>query len=306
MRPLLAAAALAALLAAGCGGAHGGATPPLTASADSGVRATDSTPPKLGSYKIDFTKTMASGVSSGGYEAVQLQIAYAKSFHGSAIFAAGPYYCAEDSETIALDDCTENYGPTELPTLEQETINTAAYGYNDPISYIKGQKSWLFSGTQDTTVYSSIVKDLNTYLKYFGVTTSTNFTTAAGHAWISPDATTACGTTASPYLNNCGFDAEQTFLTYLYGTLTARRVGALTGTLKTFSQNEFLPGGNAAAYDMDSTGYVYVPASCASGTTCKIMVALHGCAQGASTIGTAFVTNSGLWKRHRGFDPLAA
>jgi poly(3-hydroxybutyrate) depolymerase len=31
---------------------------------------------------------------------------------------------------------------------------------------------------------------------------------------------------------------------------------------------------------MDSSAYIFVPKNCASGTVCKLVVALHGCEQG--------------------------
>jgi len=281
-----------AVLAAGCGGGGGGAVAPPPSAGQSAVRHVESA--RLGTYTLDRSKTMVAGISAGGYMATQLQVAYSKTFHGAAIFAGGPYYCAQDNVYIALNDCTKNYYSTNVPLLEHDTDNTAYYGYIDPTSYLSGQKAWLFSGTSDTTVYQSVVRDLQTYLKHYGVSVTANFTTAAGHGWITPDTTAACGGTASPFLNNCGFDAEQTFLTTLYGTLAARNGGTLHGSLQAFDQNEFLPGGSAAAYSMDANGYVFVPSPCASGSTCKVLVALHGCAQGYQQVGNAFVTNSGL------------
>jgi len=248
----------------------------------------------LGSYSIDPTKITSAGISSGAYMATQLHVAYSGTFSASAIFAGGPYYCAQDNTNIALSDCTNNYYPTNLPVLEQDTDNAAFYGYVDPTSNLSGEKAYVFSGTRDTTVYPSVVRDARSFYQHYGVNVTSNFSVAAGHGWISPDGTVSCGTTASPYVNNCGIDAEQTFLTLFYGTLSPRRVGALTGSLKTFDQNEFFYDGYAPNHSMDTSGYVFVPAACASGTTCKLVVALHGCKQGVSAVGTAFVTKSGI------------
>jgi hypothetical protein len=44
---------------------------------------------------------------------------------------------------------------------------------------------------------------------------------------------------------------------------------------------------------MAATGWVYVPASCAGGTVCRLHVALHGCQQNYATIGDKFVRNTG-------------
>src|SRR5262249_23224328 len=54
------------------------------------------------------------------------------------------------------------------------------------------------------------------------------------------------------------------------------------------------PGGNAGSISMSSKGYVYVPTACASGASCRLVVALHGCLQSADTIGTTFVTKAHL------------
>ena len=45
---------------------------------------------------------------------------------------------------------------------------------------------------------------------------------------------------------------------------------------------------------MASTGYVYVPASCASGSRCRLLVALHGCLQSSSNIQLTFVNDANL------------
>lgn len=55
-----------------------------------------------------------------------------------------------------------------------------------------------------------------------------------------------------------------------------------------FDQNAYAPDGSAAAISMGATGYAYVPPACASGTACRLMVALHGCLQGAGSVGTTF------------------
>jgi hypothetical protein len=137
-------------------------------------------------------------------------------------------------------------------------------------------------------VAQEVVKDSATMLSHYGVSTTTNYTTAAEHGWVTPDVTSACGTLNSNYLINCGFDAEDQFLTDFFGTLSARNNGTLTGSLIEFNQAPYAVAG------MDSVGYIYVPANCASGAACKLVVALHGCEQGEYYIGTTFVKESGL------------
>jgi poly(3-hydroxybutyrate) depolymerase len=295
---LRAAVAIAGAAAALCVTACSASTPGTTstpASTQSSARTTRTVQSaSLGTYKINTADIMVAGLSSGAFMAVQLQYAYSKTFKGSAIFAGGPYFCAEDNEDLALTQCTDDDPAIPLGVIEQDFNNAAAFGYDNATSNLKGQKSYLFSGLDDTTVYQSVMKALNTEDEHYSIATTTNFTTAAGHGWVTPDVSTSCSTTASPYLINCGFDAEQTFLTLLYGSLNARNNGTLTGSLIEFNQNPFVAGGVAATYSMDSNGWLYVPAACASGTTCKLLVALHGCAQSYTSVGNAFVAESGL------------
>ena len=121
-----------------------------------------------------------------------------------------------------------------------------------------------------------------------GINTSTNYTTAAEHGWVTPDTSISCGTLGSPYLINCGFDAEQQILSYFFGTLNARNNGTLNGQLIQFNQTPY------AAPSMDSSGYIFVPSNCSSGALCKLVVALHGCLQGQYYVGTTYVTEAGL------------
>ena len=59
----------------------------------------------LPQLKIDAGQTSVSGVSSGGYMAVQLHVAYSATFKkGVGVVAAGPFNCAEGSVVDANQD----------------------------------------------------------------------------------------------------------------------------------------------------------------------------------------------------------
>lgn len=292
MKPIALAAALglAATLTA-CSGTGSGSSALPSASNQTSLHrdAAASSLPSLGHYSVNLNDVVVAGVSSGADMATQLHFSYSANIKGEAIFAGAPFFCAEDNSLIALYQCAgTEYGPISLATLEADTNNAAAEGYLDPTKDLSGAKGWLFSGTSDTVVAQSVVKSANTMLAHYGVSTTTNFTTAAEHGWVSPDVTSACGTLNSNYLINCGFDAEQQFLTLFFGALNPRNNGTLTGSLIQFNQSPY------AAPGMDSSAYIFVPANCASGSACKLVVALHGCEQGQYYVGTTFVTKSGL------------
>ena len=58
--------------------------------------------PGLGADGAGLT---VSGISSGGYMAVQFQVAFSRQVRGAGIIAAGPYDCAEGSSIRALAHC---------------------------------------------------------------------------------------------------------------------------------------------------------------------------------------------------------
>jgi hypothetical protein len=95
---------------------------------------------------------------------------------------------------------------------------------------------------------------------------------------------------ASPFLNNCGYDAAGVLLQQLYGTLKPKGT-QVSENLKTFDQTLY---GSSEAM-MLSLGYIYVPTSCqAQLSACNVHVAFNGCLMNLNFIGTDFVVNSGL------------
>jgi hypothetical protein len=100
----------------------------------------------------------------------------------------------------------------------------------------------MFSGTNDTNVHQPVMNALKQY--YLNYTSGSNITfnnnTSAAHAWISPDGPNSCSTSFIPFINNCGIDAEQVFLTMFYGNLNAKNTGTLGGSLIQFDQTTFV------------------------------------------------------------------
>jgi hypothetical protein len=100
-----------------------------------------------------------------------------------------------------------------------------------------------------------------------------------------------CTRLESPYLGDCSYDGAGSLLQSLYDDIGSR------GTIDSdnyfsFDQASFISGTPSAA-SMDSTGYLYIPTSCQNGETCKLHIALHGCEQSYTDVGTAFVEHGG-------------
>src|ERR1700737_4758240 len=95
------------------------------------LAASGSTATSLPAYNVGPQTVTVAGISSGGYMAVQLQVAYSQSIFGTAVFAGGPYYCAQGSVNSALGYC-ENGNGIPLRTLIDYTNNQAASGKSHP------------------------------------------------------------------------------------------------------------------------------------------------------------------------------
>ncbi|MEV4766289.1 PHB depolymerase family esterase [Micromonospora chokoriensis] len=246
----------------------------------------------LGTYNV--SGVYVAGVSSGGYMATQLHVAYSSRIRGAAVFAAGPYYCSQNTVAQALYGCGDNAYPTNLTALQAYTRTWASYGWVDPVGNLSGDPVYVFHGVNDTTVKKSVTDDLARYYQHFGASVQYDSGSAAGHSWVTPYGTLGCTATASPFLNDCGTDPQNTLLRKLLGGVNAPNTGALGGTLVRFNQNTFAVNGWANGLSMDANGYAYVPSACAAGQSCRLLVALHGCAQGSGAVGTAFVDRANL------------
>ena len=90
---------------------------------------------------IDKTQTSVSGISSGGYMAVQLHVAYSATFKkGAGVVAGGPFYCAEGSVTNATGRCMAHSTSIPVAGLVAATSNWATQGLIDPTSNLTNSK----------------------------------------------------------------------------------------------------------------------------------------------------------------------
>ncbi|MYN01228.1 PHA-depolymerase-like protein [Pseudoduganella sp. DS3] len=232
-----------------------------------------------------------SGLSSGGYMAVQYQVAYSASVVGAGIIAGGTYYCARGSMLTAVGGC-KGSDTAELAAL---TRKRAEAGQIDPVAKLAAHRVWLFSGTLDPLVPPATVADLARYYAAFVPAAQLQFKNdlAAGHAMPTDSYGNKCDALAPPFISNCGYDAAGQLLQWIYGPLQARHANAAAaGKLLEFDQSEFLAA--PTTHGMADTGYVYIPPGCeAGGAGCKLHIALHGCVQDIGTLKDTYARNAG-------------
>lgn len=263
----------AALLALGCAGVHAAAALPQ--------------------LNVDKAQISVSGLSSGGFMANQLGYAYASTFMGVGVFAAGPYMCAGHSNYTA---CMYNASiSSSMLSTMQADLNNWSGSANDPKASVARQKVFMWVGSSDTTVGPNPMAAVKTQYGNNGVAAANlSYVQQSGAAHTFPtdfdsSGDNSCGSAASPYISNCSYDGAKAVLGWIYGALNARNNAPAAGNYLQFDQTPYANGNPG----MDSTGWLYVPANCAAGASCRLHVALHGCLQDQGHIGTQFVKNTG-------------
>lgn len=237
-------------------------------------------------------ETTVSGISSGGYMAVQMQVAYSATVRGAAIVAGGPFGCAGGSAEQALGPCME--GAPDADALAKRLPGLAAAGQIDSPSNLAKHRVWMFSGSNDGVVRRPVMRSLEAFYRHF-VPASKMFlqdSYPAGHAFPTREVATPCGETGGAFLVDCGYDAAGELLQHLYGRLSPPEAGQMDGRIVEFDQRPFVDG-SVRQSGLADRGFLFLPRSCERGERCRVHVAFHGCRQNASTIGRAFVERTG-------------
>ena len=256
-------------------------------------------------------KTSISGLSSGAFMAAQFHVAYSKDLVGVGIVAGGPWNCAGTNPLIpplstavstCMDPCKNNWfyqwfgcPSMLLPNsdfLASLAKSNADLGQIDDIENLKDDKVYIFSGKNDHTVVTDVVDTTTEFYQNLGISEQSilyNDQTQAGHAFITSDPKdTPCNETQSPFINDCDIPQAQKILSHIYGDLNPAS-SHLSGELISFNQTDFF---ESELTSMNDTAYVYVPENCKA-QSCKVHVALHGCQQGVSVLGTTYIEQTG-------------
>lgn len=265
-------------------------------------------PIALQNFNVDITQTSVSGLSSGGFMAVQFGVAYSSIVSGVGVIAGGPYYCAQGDVDIAtqrcsctglpfLSSCEVAAGSTDVPQLIAITDRRAADGALDPTEKLASQKIWMFTGLLDSVVPPPVMDDLYVYYRNYVSEANIRFHNdiEAEHAMPTDSVGNACDYLGKPYINNCGFDAAGELLKWIYGGLRPKGNNGLHGRFIEFDQAEFVSEHKPEAYGLADNGYAYVPAKCDKNInqSCRLHVVFHGCQQNTDSIGDRFIRQAG-------------
>ena len=250
---------------------------------------------RLPRLPIEAGSVTVSGISSGGAMATQFHVAHSSLVRGAGLLATSPYRCAEGSVREALGRCMQ--GEPEIPVarLVEQTRRLARDGRIDAVAGLEGDRVWLFRGAADPYVHTQVADALEAYYQAFVATTDLVRVELprASHTFPTADATAApCDVADSPFLGNCGLDGARALLAHAYGELAPGRAAREAGLVK-FDQHPY--AAEAGSTGLAESGWMYVPENCAAGSadTCRLHVVFHGCKQGGSFVGDAFVRRAG-------------
>ena len=259
----------------------------------------------LPALNIDPVAITVSGLSSGGFMAVQLHVAYSSVFSGAGVVAGGPYACASGTiwprlataTTVCMDlegDFIPFQGPPKASASVDAVHEAWARGVIDDPVNLGDDAVYLFSGGSDITVPPAVMESTRMFYAAFVDPGAIRFDddANAGHGLPTLDQGVECDATGTPYLNDCDLDTAGTLLRHLYGE-DLRAPADHAPPLATFSQSHYVDDADPAAIGMGQTGYAHVPTPCTQGARCRLHVALHGCRQHADAVGTAFVDGAG-------------
>jgi len=252
---------------------------------------------RLAALPIAADSVTTSGISAGGYMAVQFHVAHSSLVNGVGVVAAGPYYCAENSLRHALGRCMQGDEPIDVAELAGLTSEFALAGRIDPIANLANDRVWIFRGGADPVVAKPVVDALQAYYELFvdprGL--QRNELAGAGHTFpAAAENLQDCGKTETPFVGSCGVDGARQMLEHLYGSFGAQATGVEQGSLVHFTQASYATAADADGFA--ARGWLYVPAACSgdgAAGRCRLHVVFHGCKQGASFVNDAFVQQAG-------------
>lgn len=244
----------------------------------------------LKAYNIDRTAISVSGVSSGGFMAVQLAVAFSKDFASVASVAGGIYWCAEGDSQKAQTWCMKQPDSIKSEVQVDEARKLSQTGAIDSIAHLQRQKVYIFASPKDAVIHPGNGEKLEEFYRVFVPASQITVekSVEAAHGFPTLTAGNPCQMGFLPWVLKCNFDLAGEILKSAYGDLQDRGV-ADAKHLQKFSQKDF----GDETTPLYREGWVYVPSSCEQGEKCRLHIALHGCQMNPDFIQDKFATLAG-------------
>lgn len=257
-------------------------------------------PEELPALGAAVDQTSVVGLSSGGYMANQMAVAWPERFSGVGVLSAGPWGCAQGSLSLALNQCMmTRRGAPSLVELEGRHNRYSALEQVGSAEALSLLRVFVWHGEDDEVVEPELGELLaEQWQQWLASPEQLRVARSedTGHGWPVrlPDASTPtpqewgnCRQGGGSYVLACDEDLAGEMLDWLYPEREVSGGSVEDGMLTAFDQSEFAVKGLA------DTGYVFIPEGCEAGD-CPVTVALHGCQMSQEAIGDTFVRHTGL------------
>lgn len=241
--------------------------------------------------RVDPRTVTVSGVSSGGFMAIQLGVAHSSLFRGMASIAGGIYGCAEGSSATGQNQCMGNPSAIDSRKFVQMARQQEANGTIDSLAYLQLNRAYVFSSKTDYIIRPEGSTKLVEFLTQFMPPNqiAIDIQDKIPHGLPTLDQGNPCNQMGSPWINACNYDLAGRILNAFYGPLNGRG-SAVPTNLQRFDQRPFQTA-ESKLYDW---GTIYIPTACKQGATCRLHLALHGCQQNADFIQDKFPNFAGF------------
>lgn len=218
-------------------------------------------------------------------------------FFLQAALAGGPYYCSQGVLSTALTLCMQEGYLIDVANLNTIAQASSDLGEIDSLSNLNGSRVWLYSGTQDTVVATSVVQATQSFYSTFVNKSAITFVQKTSqHTQLTLSWGNPCTYLGSPYMGACGWSAAQSQLSWLYPDSFTPATPTLTnlvnidakgirssvdavaksttvpgqsaswriqaGTLYSFDQTGFVVDGWSASSGLNPTAFAFVPDAC--------------------------------------------
>jgi hypothetical protein len=245
---------------------------------------------QLSKFNLNLDETTVSGLSSGGFMAVQFHFSHSKHIKGASIFAGGPYFCSGGNVEFAVNNCM-NYPigiSVELLKLAAETH--ANLGMIDELQNLNNSNVYLYSGISDTVVKQGVVKKNEEMYRVFGANIKTEYNIDSEHCYPTINKGNSCTTASSPFINKCNFNGAYESMNFILGGGLGQEKKSKEENLFEFDQTHY----ESMNSGLNSIGFLYVPDECKQGAKCRLHVAFHGCLQTIDDIGKDYMELTGI------------
>lgn len=259
-------------------------------------------PAELARVVIDPSRVAVTGISSGGFMATQLQLAYPELFPRAAVLAGGPYDCAVIAGSMGKCLYPATLNAQQIETAVDNAIRKSKAGSLGDLSKLAKGIVYVLYGTEDIVVGAGIAGAVTKFYKTLkqkdaalaGLTVTEDGTRKFAHTfptYLAPPPED-CDKSVSPYLGHCRFDGALDILQHLYPDVTTgNEPSKQDGTFMKLVSDRFRS--TKTAFIGPNT-YLYQPKVCRDGNPCGMLLVLHGCNQNEAAVGQTFARNVGF------------